>query len=74
MSRTMYDGLRETLISPNETDRNWEPANVVDGLYAIMRAIRWHDETYALGLLVMHGTPEQRAAALAQLQARARLD
>jgi hypothetical protein len=34
-----YHGLREVFISPNESDRNGEPANVVDGLYAIARAI-----------------------------------
>lgn len=27
------------LISPNEADTNGEPANVVDGLFAIARAI-----------------------------------
>jgi hypothetical protein len=27
------------LVSPNELDSNGEPANVVDGLYAIARAI-----------------------------------
>jgi hypothetical protein len=31
--------LRDTLISPNEADSNLEPANVVDGLFAIARAI-----------------------------------
>ena len=31
--------LLETLISPNESDRNLEAANVVDGLFAIARAI-----------------------------------
>jgi hypothetical protein len=31
--------LLETLISPNEVDSNLEPANVVDGLFAIARAI-----------------------------------
>ena len=31
--------LRETLISPNECDSNLEPANVVDGLFAIARAL-----------------------------------
>jgi hypothetical protein len=30
-----------TLISPNESDRNLEAANVVDGLFAIARAL--HD-------------------------------
>lgn len=31
--------IRETLISPNEADRNLEAANVVDGLFYIGRAI-----------------------------------
>jgi len=31
--------LQSTLISPNESDSNLEPANVVDGLFAIARAI-----------------------------------
>ena len=32
--------LRQTLISPNECDSNSEDANVVDGLFAIARALR----------------------------------
>jgi hypothetical protein len=32
--------LGETLISVNESDRNLEPANVVDGLFAIARALQ----------------------------------
>ena len=32
--------LRETLISPNEQDQNLESANVVDGLFAIARALQ----------------------------------
>lgn len=31
--------LHATLITPNETDSNMEPANIVDGLFAIARAI-----------------------------------
>ena len=31
--------LRDNLISPNEADSNGEPANIVDGLFAIARAI-----------------------------------
>lgn len=31
--------IMETFISPNECDTNYEPANVVDGLFAIARAI-----------------------------------
>jgi hypothetical protein len=33
------EALRETLISPNECDSNLEPANLVDGLFAIARAL-----------------------------------
>jgi uncharacterized protein Yka (UPF0111/DUF47 family) len=36
---TTADAIRATLISPNESDRNLEAANVVDGLFAIARAI-----------------------------------
>lgn len=31
--------LRAVLVSPNESDSNFEPANVVDGLFAIARAL-----------------------------------
>lgn len=31
--------IRETLVSPNESDRNFETANVVDGLFVIARAL-----------------------------------
>lgn len=33
------NAIRATLISPNESDANLEAANVVDGLFAIARAI-----------------------------------
>lgn len=33
------EALRATFISPNELDSNWEPANVVDALCQIARAI-----------------------------------
>ncbi len=36
---TTAGAIAAALISPNETDRNFEPANVVDGLFAIARAI-----------------------------------
>ena len=32
-------GIAKNLVSPNEMDRNMEAANVVDGLFAIARAI-----------------------------------
>jgi len=44
----LYHALRETLISPNEADRNLEPANVVDGLFAISRALHHIAEELAL--------------------------
>ena len=37
--KEIAQALKATLISPNECDRNLEPANVVDGLFAIARAI-----------------------------------
>ena len=33
------EALRAALISPNESDSNGEAANIVDGLFAIVRAI-----------------------------------
>ena len=33
------NAIRSTLVSPNESDSNGESANVVDGLFAIARAI-----------------------------------
>jgi hypothetical protein len=39
MSEDIAKALRDTLISPNEADSNLEPANVVDGLFKIARAI-----------------------------------
>jgi hypothetical protein len=33
--------ILDTLISPNEADQNLEAANVVDGLFAIARALSY---------------------------------
>lgn len=33
------EALSQTLISPNESDSNWEAANLVDGLFAIANAL-----------------------------------
>lgn len=41
------EALIHTLISPNECDSNLEPANVVDGLFAIARAINHLAEVVA---------------------------
>ncbi len=47
--------INYALVSPNEADSNMEPANVTDGLFALMRAVRFlgatlgtvqHDEQY----------------------------
>lgn len=38
-SDALAEAITDTLISPNENDRKKEPANVVDGLFAIARAI-----------------------------------
>ena len=62
--------LRDTLISPNETDSNFEAANVVDGLFAISRSIRYHANVLAWIALVEHGDPDQQRAALGLLDRR----
>jgi len=36
---SVANGLRDVFISPNECDSNLEAANVVDGLFAIARAL-----------------------------------
>ncbi len=36
----LAEAIRYTLVSPNECDSNLEPANVVDGLFAIARALQ----------------------------------
>ena len=33
--------IADNLYSPNECDSNWEAANIVDGLFAVARAIRF---------------------------------
>jgi len=38
-TKRVMEAIRATLISPNECDSNMEAANVVDGLFAIARAI-----------------------------------
>ena len=38
-SDVIAKALHDTLISPNECDSNFEAANVVDGLFAIARAL-----------------------------------
>jgi len=39
MSDESANAIHDSFISENETDRNFEAANVVDGLYYIGRAI-----------------------------------
>lgn len=46
------DSIRRCFISPNENDRNLEPANVVDALMAIARAI--NNVADKLELIALH--------------------
>jgi len=39
MSKDVAAALRQVLVSPNECDSNLEAANMVDGLFAIARAL-----------------------------------
>lgn len=42
IANTVAEAIRETLISPNVSDSNWEPANVVDSLARIGDGIHLH--------------------------------
>lgn len=41
IAQTLAQALNDNLTSPNEPDRNFENANVVDGLFEIARALRF---------------------------------
>lgn len=49
---SLKQALAHVFISPNESDRNFEAANVVDALFAIARAIEHLAEA-----MKIHGTP-----------------
>lgn len=36
---SLVEAIYDNFTSPNESDSNWESANVVDGLFAIARSI-----------------------------------
>jgi hypothetical protein len=67
--------LHETLISPNELDSNLEAANVVDGLFAIARAIHHLAEAveHTGPALDASSNPLERAADALSNSARSRL-
>jgi ABC-type transporter Mla subunit MlaD len=44
------DAIRASLISPNVSDSNWEPANVVDVIDDLAGAIRGAGERIGTGL------------------------
>jgi hypothetical protein len=46
LANAIMDGFGNTLLSPNEVDRNMAAANVVDGLFAIARVL--HDVAAAI--------------------------
>lgn len=39
MDEIIADAIESAMFSPNEYDRNGEPANIVDALFAISRAL-----------------------------------
>ncbi|MGB9662265.1 MAG: hypothetical protein ACPL5F_09675 [Moorellaceae bacterium] len=55
----LAEALLRTLETPNEYDRNLEPANVVDGLYFLGRAI--HRLAQAVEALAEAGRTEKEA-------------
>jgi hypothetical protein len=59
------EALRETLISPNVSDSNLEPANVVDVIHSVSRALRWlgnADAARPMGAIEAHGVAIKEAA------------
>ena len=50
MSKDVAAALRHALVSPNECDSNLEAANVVDGLFAIARALHRIAEAMEVGV------------------------
>jgi hypothetical protein len=53
--KRLAGALENIGISPNETDRNFENANIVDGLYELSRAIRYAARLTCKTYLFCHG-------------------
>ena len=61
-SRLVGAAIENVGISPNEVDSNLEPANIVDGLFAISRSIRHLARMYEAGLILRYGGPDVESA------------
>ena len=59
VKKDITEAITAVGISPNETDRNLEAANLVDGLFEIARAIRWSARVNSMALIIAHA-PERR--------------
>lgn len=53
--KRLASAIENVGISPNETDSNFEPANIVDGLYELSRAIRYAARLTCKTYLFCHG-------------------
>jgi hypothetical protein len=68
MSKEIAQALLNTLISPNESDRNMEPANVVDAICRLSREIHqglsWigDGDSENAGPLALHGIAIRESA------------
>lgn len=58
LTERLEDTLGSVFISPNELDRNWESANMVDGLFAIARALE-----HVAAAIEKHGEREETSPA-----------
>ena len=63
-NESMARAIRDVGISPNEADRNSEPANIVDGLFDLGRAIRFAAEHVGEGLARISSSIETLAEVL----------
>jgi hypothetical protein len=77
--RDIASAIRDVFASPNETDRNAEPANLVDGVFQLARSIAsaarslgLNDAATPMGAIEMHAfaikeTGERIAGAIEEL-------
>jgi hypothetical protein len=62
-NKLIAQAIRDTLMSPNVSDSNWEAANLVDIAAALWKLAK-SDDPKSLGALEAHGAAIKEAAGL----------
>ena len=70
-SRSIADAIKETLISLNESDSNFEPANIIDGIYALGRTHGYHAKELTEAIRQITSSLENVATAIADKEKKA---